>query len=157
MKGVHVCISVSEREREDVLYYKQITRTEEHTVSLLQKHLKKQMRLVKTASQPAWWLTFSVTHSEFTVKFPVIFFFLWPIATNNLTHQAHPTSICLEEVTETLVTCHFYRWYLFSCNQSISFHLGRGLSLNKDLEFLTPGGALILLERVCRNRLSLAV
>ena len=46
---MHVCISVSEREREDVLYYKQITRTEEHTVSLLQKHLKKQMRLVKTS------------------------------------------------------------------------------------------------------------
>lgn len=43
------CLHKCEWEREDVLYYKQITRTEKHTVSLLQKHLKKQMRLVKTS------------------------------------------------------------------------------------------------------------
>ena len=150
---VCVCVSVSERER---MFYITNRLPELRNIQYpwYRNIWKSKCSCWKPASQPAWWLTFSVTHSEFAVKFPVIFFFLWPIVTNNLTYQAHPTSICLEEVTGTLVTCHFYRWYLFSWNQSISFHLGRGLSLNKDLVFLTPGGALILLERICRNRLS---
>ena len=79
------------------------------------------------------------------------------VTTNTLTYQAQPARISLEVVTETPVTCHSYRLYPFSMNQSINLHLGCGLSLNKELVFLTPGVALILSWRVCGNRASQAV
>ena len=73
-KGVCVCVSVSERER--MLYItNRLPELRNIQYPWYRNIWKSKCSCWKPASQPAWWLTFSVTQSEFAVKFPVVIFF----------------------------------------------------------------------------------